>query len=230
MFKEIENELLSIINDDPIEKIAHMPTKDIAKTMDLIYKIKFEDIRRVYTSNIADINTITVIYHNDDKLEVDHDICMINGKVHYILFFPEVILNKNENNAIIFTKAIIAYISCKTSIIFDIYDCMIRSIKENTLRLTIIQSIPVITCAIMRKIYSGPTLSKLIYMSLCDSINTYKSLYTEEGIDTILNLFDEGLGVDELLDNSFICSIRPDDKNYPGIWCNVSFKDNEDKS
>ena len=65
MFKEIENELMSIINEDPIERIAHIPNKAIAKTMDLIYNVKFEDIERVYTESLSKLIRMTVIYYMD---------------------------------------------------------------------------------------------------------------------------------------------------------------------
>lgn len=220
MFKEIETELLSIISDDPIEKIAHMPTNEIAKTMELIFNIKFEDIKRVYTNKSRTINTMTVIYNAKNDKEVIADLCPINGTVYHITFFPEQLLNKDENNAIALSKAIITYTSERISSLMDDYKDIMKDIYESMLYLTFLQSIPVITCAIMRKIYSGPTLAKVIYMSLTQLLPSYKSLYTEEGINTVLNILDEGLGVSELLDSAFICSIKPDDKKYPGIWCN----------
>ena len=218
MFKEIETELLSIISDDPIERIAHMPTNEIAKTMDLIYGIKYEDIKRVYIDKVSTINNMTIIYDAKDKKHIGQDVCPINGKVYHITFFPEFLLNKDENNAITLSKAIITYISSRISVISDGYENIMDKVSGNTLYKTTIQSIPIITCAIMRKIYSGPSLPKVIYMSLTELVSTYKSLYTEEGVETILNLMDEGLGVSELLDSAFICSIEPDNEKYPGIW------------
>lgn len=220
MFKEIENELLSIISDDPIEKIAHMPTKEIAKTMDLIYNIKFDDISRVYHYKRNNMDTLVVIYDSKDTPTIDEDLCMINGKVYNLVFFPSHVLSKNETNAIILSQAVVAYVSLRVSVIMNEYDSIINRVTDNILYLTLLQATPIITCAIMRKIYSGPTLPKVIYMALTALAPKYKTLYTEEGIETILDMFDEGLGVDELLDNSFICSIKADDKKYPGIWCN----------
>lgn len=218
MFKEIETELLSIISDDSIERIVHMPSNEIAKTMDLIYGIKYDDIKRVYIDKVSTINNMTIIYDAKDKKSIDQDVCLINGKVYHITLFPESLLCKDENNAINLCKAIISYISSRVSVIFDGYENIMGKISSNTLYKTTIQSIPIITCAIMRKIYSGTSLPKVIYMTLTDLIKSYRSLYTEEGIESILNLFDEGLGVSELLDSAFICSIKPDDKKYPGIW------------
>ena len=220
MFKEIESELLSIISNDTIEKIAHIPNKEIAKTMDLLYKVKFEDIQRVYTEKMNKFNRMTVIYDAKDNTDIDHDLCPINGEVYHITLFPASLLNKDENNSIALSRAIITYISCRISLIMDEYENIIKKVDDNLLYLTIMQSIPIITCAIMRKLYSGPTLPKLIYMSLTELMPMYKSLYTEEGIETVLDIFDEGLGVDELLDNGFICSIPKDSTKYPGIWCN----------
>lgn len=229
MFKEIETELLSIISDDPIEKIAHMPTNEIAKTMDLIYGIKFDDIKRVYTNKISTINNITIIYHTKDKNYITQDLCPINGKVYYITFFPESLLNTNESNAITLSKAIITYISSRLDIIFEGYENMMSKVHASTLEKTIMQSIPIITCAVMRKIYSGPSLPKVIYMTLTKLVSTYEAFYTEEGIETILDLMDEGLGVSELLDSAFICSIDPDNEKYPGIWCNNKETDKEEE-
>lgn len=218
MFKEIETELLSIVSDEPIEKIAHMPTNEIAKTMELLYHIKFEDIKRVYTNNMGDITSMTVIYDVNGKTSIDHDLCPINGKVYHITFFPESLLNKDENNAITLSRAIITYVSCRIALIVDKYSSIMKQVEDNLLYLVALQSIPVIVCSVMRRLYSGPTLSKLIYMSLCELMETYKNLYTEEGVNTVLNLFDEGLGVSELLDSGFICSIEPNNSRYPGIW------------
>ena len=95
------------------------------------------------------------------------------------------------------------------------------------MKLIIIQAVPVITCAVMRKLYAGPTLAKVIYMSLTELIPMYKNTYTEEGINSVLDLFDEGLGISELLDSGFICSIPVDDKKYPGIWKSTKIEENK---
>lgn len=226
MFKEIEKELLSIISEDQIEKIAHMPTKEIAKTMDLIYHIKFEDIERVYYDNIDNsLSRMVVLYKsNKENKNIGVDLCPINGKLYHITLFPVELLNKDENNAIILCKSIIKYISARLSVIKYNYESLINHLEDNLLDLIFIQCYPVITCAIMRKIYSGPSLPKVICITLLEEIDKNNAIYNEVGINSILNIFDEGLGVDELLDNGFICSILPDDKTYPGIW-----GDNNDK-
>ena len=228
MFKEIETELLSIISDDPIERIAHMPNNDIAKTMELIYNIKFEDIKRVYINKSSNINSMILIYNSKGSNTIGQDICPINGTVYHITFFPEHLLGKEETNAIALSRAIVTYISSRLSVLFDDYEIIMKKVEDNTLYLTMLQSIPVITCAIMRKIYSGPTLSKVIYMSLTELAPSYKSLYTEEGIETVLDILSEGLGVSELLDSAFICSIKPDDEKYPGIWCDNKIEEDWD--
>lgn len=226
MFKEIEIELLSIISNDPIEKIAHMPTSEIAKTMDLIYGIKYDDIKRVYRSKVNTMNAMTIIYDAKDKKKINQDICLINGSVYHITFFPEALLNTSENNAINLSKAIVTYISARISVIVDGYQNIMSSIANNVLYKTTVQAIPVITCAVMRKIYSGPSLPQIIYRTLIETLSHYKLLYSEKGIETVLDLMDEGLGVTELLDNAFICSIKPDSEKYPGIWSN---EDNEEE-
>lgn len=221
MFKEIENELLSILSDETYEKIAHMPTIEIAKTMELIFKIKFEDIQRVYTESMINNITRMTIVHNSNKVnKVASDICPINGKIYYITLIPASALNKSESNAIELSRTIISYVSNRVILLTDLYKNILEG-SNTFLYKTILQCIPIITCSVLRKLYSGPTLSKLIYMSLTELLNTYKNLYTEEGINTILDLFDEGLTVTELLDGGFICSIDPDDPKYPGIWCNM---------
>ena len=216
MFKEIENELMSIFSDNPIEKIAHTPTKEIAKTMDLIYKIKFEDIERVYTEPMGDIIRMTVLYHSkSNEIRAFKDMIPINGKVYFITFLPSQLLDKNENNAITLSKAIISYIGKRITLLSNAYDLYT---KQGTLSAIMVQAIPVITCAVIRQIYSGPSLPKIIYNSLIEEIDTYKNIYSEEGINSVLDLFDEDLGVSELLDSGFICAIESDDKKYPGIW------------
>ena len=228
MFKEIETELLSIISDDTIEQIAHMPTKEIAKTMELLYNIKFEDIKRVYKQPIDDITIMTIVYDANGKTSIDHDLCPINGKLYHITLFPESLLNKDENNAVMLSRAIITYTSCRVGLVINKYSNFMKYVEDNSLFLIALQAIPVITCGIMRRIYSGPTLSKLIYMSLCELMDMYKTQYTEQGIDSVLSLFDEGLGVSELLDSGFICSIKVNDSKYPGIWSENTNDDNND--
>lgn len=217
MFKEIETELLSILSDDPIEKIAHMPSREIAKTMDLLYNIKFEDIQKVYTEDMGMIHRMTVIYNSNDN-SVDQDICPINGKVYHITLIPSSLLVKAEDNIVYFLRSIITYISARVEMILDNYRDIMDRVDNNILNLTILQAVPVITCAVVRKFYSGPSLAKIVYIALTEVIEVYKTLYTEEGVNSVLNLFDEGLGVSELLDSGFICSIPVDDANYPGIW------------
>ena len=220
MFKEIESELLSIISEDPIDKIAHTPSIQIAKTMDLLYNIKFESIQKVYTENMDKLIRMVVVYKSE-KRTVDQDLCTIDGKLYHITFFPYELLDKSENNAITLTKSILYYISLRLGIIMDNYDNIISEVQNSTFKLINFQSIPVITCAVVRKIYSG-NLSKIIYMTLSELFSVYKKAYSEQGITDILNLFDEGLDVNDLLDNGFICSIKPGDKNYPGIWTKIS--------
>lgn len=218
MFKEIENEILSIISDDAIEKIAHMPSKEIAKTMELIYNVKFEDIERVYNSSLENINKMTVIYKNEKHNSLISDMCFMNGKTYYITFFPSHLLNKDENNAITLSRSIIKYISNWLDLIMYTYDGISKKVKDNIYDLIIFQAIPILSCSIMRRIYNGPTLAKVIYMSLSEMIPVYKKSYTERGINSILNILDEDLSVEQLLDNSLICAIKPDDENYPEIW------------
>lgn len=227
MFKEIENEILSIISDDAIEKIAHMPSKEIAKTMELIYNVKFEDIERVYNSSLENINKMTVIYKNEKHNSLISDMCFMNGKTYYITFFPSHLLNKDENNAITLSRSIIKYISNWLDLIMYTYDGISKKVKDNIYDLIIFQAIPILTCSIMRRIYNGPTLAKIIYMSLSEMIPVYKKSYSERGINSILNILDEDLSVEQLLDNSLICAIKPDDENYPGIWPS---KSKEEKS
>lgn len=220
MFKEIENELMSIMSDSAIEKIAHTPSMEIAKTMDLIYNIKFDDIQRVYFEKIGKIIRLVVVYDSKDNEKlVNQDICPVNGRIYHITLFPSYLLSKDENNAITLGKAVVKYSSIRVSLLMDEYKYLTDNIKDNTLNLVTIQSIPVITCAVLRQIYSGPSLPKIIHMVLSELLPSYKLICSEQGINSILNLFDEGLGVEELLDSGFICSIPVDDQNYPGIWC-----------
>lgn len=218
MFKEIENELMSIMREDPIEKITHAPSLEIAKTMELLYNIKFDSIQRTYTENMGSLNRLVVIYKSDDNKIIEPDLCPINGKLYHITFFPSGILDKSENNAINLTKAVVKYVSLRVSLLMEHYNQMTNKVKDNLLSLIFLQAIPVITCAVIRNIYSGQNIPKIVYMCLCDLIKAYKDSYSETGINTIFNILDEGLGVDELLDNGFICAIKVDDKNYPGIW------------
>lgn len=221
MFKEIERELLSIISDERFELVASRPDATVGKTLEMIYDIKYEDQKRAYKTDVGNLTNLTIVYDAKDRKSIDFDLCPINGKVHHIIFFPESLLNKSEENAIMLTRAVITYISCRIALIMDEYERVIKRVDDddNKLYLTILQAMPIITCSIMRRIYSGPSLPKIIYMSLTELIDTYKTLYTEEGIETILDLLiEEGLTVELLLDNGFICAIKYNNPKYPGIW------------
>lgn len=222
MFKEIETELMSIISIDPIEKIAHTPTVEIAKTMELIYNIKFENISRVYTealyNNVYRMSVIT----KDSRDKITKDICLINGKFYHILFIPEKLLNVDENNAIDLTNSIIDYVSFRVALLAQIYG---NTDTYNTFTKLIYIAIPVITCSVVRQIYSGASVPKIVCETLAKKHDAYGDY--QVGIDSILNLFYEGLNIEELLDNAFICAIKDNDKNYPGIWTQ-SNPDNEE--
>lgn len=224
MFKEIETELMSIMSENPIDKIAHAPSIEIAKTMDLLYNIKFEDIERVYTENMDNFVRMVVVHKAENNKTVEPDLCPINGKIYHITFFPSGLLDKSENNAITLTQAVIKYVSMRVSLLMDQYENLTKMVKNDLLKLVFFQSVPVITCSVIRQIYSGPNIPKIVYMTLSELIPTYKETYSEEGINTIFNIFDEGLGITELLDSGFICTIKSKDKNYPGIWENSKEK------
>ena len=221
MFKEIEKELLSIISDERFEMVASRPDAVVGKTLEMIYDIKFEDQKRAYRTEVGNLTNLTIVYDAKDRKSIDFDLCPINGKVHHIIFFPESLLDKSEENAIMLSRAIITYVSCRIALIMDEYERAIQRIDDvdNKLYMTILQAIPIITCSILRRIYSGPSLPKIIYMSLTELMDVYKTLYTEEGVETILSLLiDEGLDVELLLDNGFICAIKYNNPKYPGIW------------
>lgn len=218
MFKEIENELMSIMSNDAIEKITHQPSLEIAKTMELLYDIRFESIQRVYLENMGRLMRMVVVYNSEDNKIKQPDLCPINGKLYHITFFPSGILDKSENNIINLTKAIIIYSSLRVSLLIDIYGDITEKTSNNILSKVYFQAVPVITCAVIRQLYAGENVPKIIYMTLCDTFPLYKDTYSEEGINSLFTLFDEGLTVNELLDNAFICAVKPNDKNYPGIW------------
>lgn len=213
MFKEIETELMSIISADPIEKIAHAPTMEIAKTMELIYNIKFEDIKKVYTEALHNNTHRMSVVINSSKNKITKDICLINGKLYHIFFIPEKLINVDENNAIDFTNSVIDYISYRVALLAQIYG---NTDTYNSFTKVIYVSIPIITCAIIRQIYSGASVPKIIHETLSKKHQVYCDYNI--GIDSVLNLFDEGLSVEDLLDNAFICAIKDNDKKYPGIW------------
>lgn len=212
MFKEIETQLLSIISDESIEKIIHRPSNEIAKSMELLYDIKFDDIERTYKEEHDCYNLITVVY-TAEKDNITIGSCYINGKMNIFIFFPKHLLNKSESNAVTFMKSIKRYVDIRIKIITDEYENLYKINPESMAVATLFQAVTILTCSIIRKVYSGASLAKTIYNSI--EVQKY---YTEEGISSILNLFDEGLGVEELLDNSFICAIQKDNKKYPGIW------------
>ena len=220
MFQEIKTELMSMISKEPIEKIAHMPSKEVAKCMELIFNIKTEDIEKVYTDDMGDFVRLTVVYSgdkNENSAHIASEMSMIGGKVHHITFVPSHLLNIEDGNAVEVSRAVIKYISLRVGIIIMKYDYMSKLINNNTFDLITFQAIPVIASAVMRELYSGQGLSTVIHMSLGELIPMYKSV-SEEGINSILNLLDEGLTINELIDSGFICSIAPDDEKYPGIW------------
>ena len=228
MFQEIKTELMSMISKEPIERVTHMPSIEVAKCMELIFNIKTENIEKVYTEDMGDFVRLTVVYsgyENENSTNITSDMSMIGGKVHHIIFVPSQLLNIEDGNAVEVSRAVIKYISLRVGIIIMKYDYMSKLINDNTFDLITFQSIPVIASEVMRELYSGQGLSTVIHMSLGELIPMYKSM-SEEGINSILNLLDEGLTSNELIDSGFICSIVPDDKKYPGIWA----VDDEDTS
>lgn len=229
MFKEIENEFLSIASNDAMERVTHMPSKTIAKTLDLIYNIKFDDVERVYTEKIPNsgIDRVCVIYKNeDDKKLVGTDLVTIDGKVCHLTLIPTNVLNLGEHNAISLSKAVVTYVSSRINILQSNYESMMNLVPNNILILIFMQSIPILTTSIMKKFYEGPMLPKVVYMTLCELLPVYKKLYSERGIETIIDILNEDVGVDKLLDDGVICSIPAHDKKYPGIWSN----DDEEES
>lgn len=226
MFKEISTELLSILSEDPIEKIAHLPTKDIAKTLELLFDIRFENVERVYNENIGNSVRHTVIYKSD-KNEIKNNTCMINGKPHHFICISTNTLDKNEHNAIEICNCIVLYTILRTAIIKNDYDFIINntSIAEKTR----VMSIPVITCDTMRKLYGGAALPTIIYNCLIEKLPAFKKQLSVKGVESILNLLEEDLSIEILLDNSFICAISNNDENYPGIWGEIKNDNDDDK-
>lgn len=229
MFKEIKAEFMSFLKDDVIEKIAHAVTPNIAKPMELIFGIKYQDIDRIYLSDLGKVNKLVVLYDcHDDKHQIEYDTVPIDGKIHIVILIPTYLLNKDESNAINFTNAVVRYVSLNTLLISIQYEAYSRDIKT-TLDMVLLQSTQVISASIIKEVYSGYNLSKLIYDAVINFIGLFKDKYTETGIKSILSLFDEGLDIEQLLDNGYICCIKPDDENYPGIWFNSQETKEEEK-
>lgn len=225
MFKEIESELMSILSEEYVEKVAHMPTKDVEKVMDLIYQLDLKDITRMYSEDNSNYRRIVVIYNGDEEAEnCDYDCSVINGKLCHITFVPSHLLDKSEKNALTLMKFIVKYLSIRTSLLIRNRNTIVYTNSDHTIDLLDFQAIPVIACAVLRKIYSGVSLATHIYNTIAKCIPTYAELYCERGVESILDLFDAGMTVEELLDNSLICAISPDDKNYPNIW-DIEVKD-----
>ena len=214
MFKEIADELKSILSDDPIEKIAHIPTKELAKTLELLLKINFEDVERVYNEKCSNFIRHVVIYKSDED-KITRDICMVNGTIRNIICIPTKVLSTSENNAISLCKSIVTYTFLKIDSIIDEYNGIMNGHSVVTATTTL--AIPVIVCDVMRKLYSGASLPTIIYNSLIERLSHYKEAITVEGIQSILDLLDEDLTIEMLLDNSFIYAVK-DDPKYPGIW------------
>ena len=220
MFKEIELEIMSMVSNNPIEKIAHMVSADIAKTVEIIYNIDCNNIEKVYTEDLKnDLMRATVIYKsNAENPKIGSDICTVNGKICNFILIPYEIFNIDTTNAAALCESIIEYISLKINLIIVKCEHIFIPLYTTKMQSILSQSIPVLTCAVMKQLFNGPSLSEVIYISLCNIINSYKTVSSQEGINSILNLLDEGLTVTELLDNGFICSIPKSDKKYPGIW------------
>ena len=213
MFKEISTELLSILSDDSIEKIAHMPTNELAKTLELLFDVDFSNVERIYSEQCNNYTRHTVVYKSDKNI-IQTNTCLVNGTVRHIICMPSSALNKNESNAIIVCKAIIKYISLRIYLISSDYK---DTFEKNTIAdKTCMLSIPVIACDAMRKLYSGASLPTIIYNTLIECLPIYKNIISLEGIESVFDLFDEGLSIETLLDYSFIYAVK-DDPKYPGI-------------
>ena len=210
MFTEIENELLHIISEDPMEKIAFPPTVEVAKMCQLIFKINVEDIERVYINernDVFDIGTITVIVKGDE--DTFFNTTVMNGKIYTLAILYNGRLNKSETNAEKLCEVIANYCGIRLSILLSKFQTPYGSNINSLLML----ALPILVCSIIRRLYEGELLPKII----SKSIQEFGSI-SEECISSIFKLLDEGLTVNDLLDNSAIIAIEPDDKNYPGIW------------
>lgn len=218
MFKEYEKIVLSVLSDDNIERVANMPKKDgnIEKISELIYDINFNNIERIYNYNTLSAKRYLIIVYNteDTDKQISFDSIMMQGLDYICILIPSNVLNKSESNANILCRTIIKMIYS-----FVFVDKTVNSTKLleiDNLAMTYYQAIPVLACSIFRKFYSGASVSHIIYEELVSTITEYKD-YKEQGIETILDIMDEGIKVEQLLDNSFICAFKDHDK-YPGIW------------
>ena len=225
MFAEIQNEVMKILNNDPMERIAYRPTIDVAKILAIVYRIKLEDIERQYTYETigigtGDVGLIYIIHHCDDnKYDKFYDTIFKGGKAYaLILINSKLITELVPPQELCDTLNFI--IRKRTKLILDVYlFTAIVSDTHDTLDIFDLAR-PVILSAVARNLYRGDKLSEVIYNSL---ISDGDKDISKDMVNSILKLLNEGISVQDLLDNSYIRGAEPE--NYPGLFVRKEKKD-----
>jgi hypothetical protein len=212
MFTEIENELLHIISEDPKEKVAYFPNnKAICKLVEALCEINSEDVERMYITgpdNTLNVGNITLIVRGNE--DTFFNTLVVNGVPYKVIIIYTARLNKEESSAEKICDVISNYTGIRITTLLEKYVTR----YDSTINQLMSKGLPVIVCSIMRKLYQGELLPKIVSKSLQE----FGGIISEECITSIFKLLDDGFTVFDLLDNSLICSIHADDKNYPGIW------------
>lgn len=214
MFKEIYDEFLSIVDNDAISKISNTVTVPVARTLEMVFNIKFDDIVKVHQFEENNCVRTVVIYRDNDP-EAGNNACMIEGKLHFLFFIPESAIQQSPDNIMNFCKTVFRYILFRQVYLENCnnYKFTLETVFGNILY---IYSIPVIANEIMRHFFSGEKLPEILYSTLCELLPHYNESFEEEGFRSLSKLLDEGIGIKELLDDSMIFAVTKD-RQYPGI-------------
>lgn len=212
MFSKIEAELIHIITETEIEKLSYSPNKEIrvGKISEAIYEIKFEDIERIYVENPDNIfneGALTIIVKGDE--ETFFNTIVMNGIPYKIIMIYTANLNKDETNSEKLCNVLANYAGMRLTTLLNKY----QTPYPSTINTLLMVALPIIVCSVMKRLYEGELLPKIISKVLQEFGGV-----TEECVISIFKLLDDGLTVYDLLDNSFICTIDEDDERYPGIW------------
>lgn len=224
MFKEIETEIMHILNDDPMEKLAHQLNADMGKLLAILYDIKYNEVDRVYIYDPQDIGLdkgfIYVIINDECKLDdISTDTIVKNGKAYDICFIP----NKLIDTAFNVCHTVVNIVSLRVFEIIKKYNCKPDDINSFTQTLSV--AIPVITCTIMRTLYAGESLPLLILNTIKDVLEV--DIINETGINSALAVVEEGIGVYDLLDNGYIL-LAKNNKKYPELFKSTNKENKEE--
>lgn len=232
MFSKIVLDIVNLFSTEPAAIAGQIPSMEIGMMAKAYFGIDHKSIlrgRKIQPSNKGSAMIIAV--HNDPNYDkIMNDVVISNGSFAVAMIIPYHMIEVLDNNAIIISKIVTTIVASYVELIANDSFSFLKLYNGGKAALVIYQAVPVLVTAIMRHLYTGPTLATVICNTLKMDTAKYKYGITEECIETIMSIFDEGTTVEDLLDNGFICTIPKNSKRYPGLWPDIVTTTEEDCS